>query len=88
MATLGRFCGHYWHVRAALGALWVTLGLLLEHLRHVGGACGGHFEVILGSVWGQFGYLWAHTREYALTLSLALSCSSVGKAGVCCKSST
>ena len=36
VATLGSLGGYFWHLRAALGALWVTLGLLWEHLRHMG----------------------------------------------------
>ena len=36
VATWGSFCGHFWHLRAASAALWVTLGLLWEHLRHMG----------------------------------------------------
>ncbi len=44
----GDFVATFWDVRAALVALWVTLGLLWEHLRQMGGAFGGHFEVILG----------------------------------------
>ena len=67
VATLGSFCGHYWHLRAALGALWVTLGLLWEHLRHLG-SLWGHFEVILGSVLGQFrvslGSVWVSVGDF------------------------
>ena len=36
VAILGSLGGHFWHLRAALGALWVTLELLCLHLRHMG----------------------------------------------------
>ena len=36
VATLGSLGGRFWHLRAAVGAFWVTLGLLREHLRHMG----------------------------------------------------
>ena len=68
VATLGSLGGHFWHLRAALGARWVTLGLLWEHLRHIGVPSGGHFEVILGSVWGQFEYLWMTLDHLMVTL--------------------
>ena len=66
VATLGSFCGHYWHVREALGALWVTLGLFWEHLQHMVvplGSLWGDFEISLGSVCvsvGDFGSLDDH----------------------------
>ena len=64
VGTLGSFCGHYWHLRAALGTLWVTLGFDLGALA----AYGGDFGVILGSVWGQFGYLWVTLGHLMITL--------------------
>ena len=66
VATLGTFCGHYWHLRAASGALWIALGLLWEHLRHMGvnlGSLSGDFGISLGSAWvfvGEFGSLDGH----------------------------
>ena len=40
VVTMGALGGNFWHLRMALGALWadfgVTLGLLGEHLRHMG----------------------------------------------------
>ena len=41
-----------------MGALWVTLGLLWEHLRHMAvtlGSLWGYFGVSLGSVWVSMG---------------------------------
>ena len=61
VATLGSLCGHFWHLGWLWGHFGITLGLLWEHLRHVGvtlGALRGHFGVRFGSVWGQFGYRW------------------------------
>ena len=54
VATLRTLGGHFGHLRAAWGHLRVTLGLLGEHLRHMGVTLG----VTLGSDWGQFEYLW------------------------------
>ena len=54
VGTLVSFCGHYLHLRTALETIWVTLGFTLGALA----AYGGDFGVILGSVWGQFGYMW------------------------------
>ena len=54
VATLGSLCGHFWHLGRLWGHFGVTLGLLWEHLRHVGvtlGALWGHFGVTLGSPW-------------------------------------
>ena len=51
VGTLGSFCGHYWCLRAALGTLWVTLGVTLGALA----ASGGAFGVTLGLFWDQFG---------------------------------
>ena len=68
VGTLGSFCGHYWHLRAALGTLWVTLGFPLGALAAYGGDFGGHFEVILGSVWGPFGYLCVTLGHLMITL--------------------
>ena len=54
----GPFCGHYWHLSAALGTLWVTLGVTLGALAASGGAFGVTFGISLGSVWvsvGDFG---------------------------------
>ena len=51
MATLGSFCGHCWHVRAALGTLWVTLGVTLGALA----AYVGAFGVTLAWFWNKFG---------------------------------
>ena len=45
VATLGSLCGHFWHLGWVWGHFDVTLGLLWEHLRHVG--------VTLGALWGQ-----------------------------------
>ena len=55
MVTFG-ICGRLWaHFGAAYGGdFGVTLGVLAAD----GVAFVGHFEVILGSFWGQFGYLW------------------------------
>ena len=67
VATLGSFCGHYWHLRAALGTLWVTLGVTLGALAAYGvafvGSLWGDFGISLGSVWvsvGDFGSLEDH----------------------------
>ena len=60
VATLGLFCGHYSHLKAALGTLWVTLGVTLGALAAYGGCFWGYFEISLGSVWvsvGDFGSL-------------------------------
>ena len=51
VGTLGSFCGHYWHLRAALGTLWITLGVTLG----APAAYGGDFGVTLGLFWDQFG---------------------------------
>ena len=62
VATLGLFCGHYWHLRAALRALWVTLWVTLGALAAYGGAYfgfslgdfgspDGHFAMIVESPW-------------------------------------
>ena len=51
VATLGSFCGNYWHLSAALGTVWVTLGVTLGALA----ASGGAFGVTLGLFWYQFG---------------------------------
>ena len=51
VATLGSFCGHYWHLRAALGTLWVTLEVTLGVLA----AYGGDVGATLGLSWDQFG---------------------------------
>ena len=64
VATLGAFGGHYWHLRVALRVLWC-------YFRRTCGIWGcllGHFEVILGSVWGQFGYLWVTLGHLMVTL--------------------
>ena len=58
VTTLGSLCGHFWDLKAALGTLSVTLGLLWKHLRHIWvplGSLRGDFGVSLGSVWDQFG---------------------------------
>ena len=51
MATLGSFCGHSVHLRAALGALWVTLEVTLGVLA----AYGSDFRVTLPLFWDQSG---------------------------------
>ena len=71
VATLGLFCGHFWHLGRLWGQSGITLGLIWEHLRHVGvtlGALWGHFGVRFGSVWvsvGDFGSLDSH---FAITV--------------------
>ena len=66
VATLGSLCRHFWHLGRLWGHFGVTLGLLWEHLRHVGvtlGALWGQVWVSLGSVWvsvGDFGSLDGH----------------------------
>ena len=64
VATLGSFCCHYWHLRAALRALWGYFGSSCG----IRGCLWGHFEVILVSVWGQFGYLWVTLGHLMVTL--------------------
>ena len=52
VATLGSLCGHFWHLGRLWGHFGVTLGLLWEHLRHMGVTLKpllGHFGVSLGS---------------------------------------
>ena len=71
VAAWGSVCEHFWQLRAALEALWVTLGLLWQHLRHMGGPLGtvwGDFGTSLGSVWGQFGYPWVTLGHLMVTL--------------------
>ena len=71
VATLGSLCGHFWHLGRLWGHFGITLGLLWEHLRHVGvtlGALWGHFGVRFGSVWGQFGYRWMTLGHLMVTL--------------------
>ena len=51
VATVGSFCGHYLHLRAALGTLWVTLGVTLGALA----AYGGDFVGTLGLFLNVFG---------------------------------
>ena len=41
----------------------VTLGVLAAYAGDF-----GHFGVILGSVWGQFGYLWVTLGHLVVTL--------------------
>ena len=66
VATLGSFCSHYWHLRAALGTPWVTLGVTLGALAAYGGAFGvslRSFGISLGSVRvyvGDFGSFYGH----------------------------
>ena len=66
VATLGSLCGHFWHLGRLWGHFGITLGLLWEHLRHVGvtlGALWGQVWVSLGSVWvsvDDFGSLDGH----------------------------
>ena len=51
VATLGSLGGHFWHLRAALGTLWVTLEVTLGILA----AYGSDFGVTLPLFWDQSG---------------------------------
>ena len=82
MATLVSVGGDFWHLRAALWALRVTLVLLWEHLRHMGvplGSLRSDFGVSLGSVWvsvGKFGSLDGHFGMIVKLLWVCLSAFS------------
>ena len=56
-----------WSLLAFEGGSGDTLGLLWEHLRHLG-SFWGYFEVILGSVLGQFrvslGSVWVSVGDF------------------------
>ena len=47
VATLGSLGGYYWHLRAALGAFWVTLGVTLGALAAYGGDFGATLALFL-----------------------------------------
>ena len=58
VATLGPLGGHFWHVRAALGALLGYFGVTWGALAAYGVTLGPllrHLKVTLVSLWGQLG---------------------------------
>ena len=53
VGTLGSFCGHYWHLRAALSSLshfGLTLGALAVSVGDFG-SLDAHFAMIVESLW-------------------------------------
>ena len=60
VATLGSLCGHFWHLGRLWGHFGVTLGLLWEHLRHVGVTLGA----LWGQVWVSLGLVWVSVGDF------------------------
>ena len=60
VATLGSLCGHFWHLGRLWGHFGVTLGLLWEHLRHVGVTLGA----LWGQVWVSLGLVWVSGHDF------------------------